>query len=560
LRQASGDTPSVYPGHPDYKSQSKETADVMSTFPEGVEVALPDEMHYRVLADEMTIPKQSEVGDRDSLTVPVAENPKKTEVTFDAEGSGYGLRLRLVGGVQNIDDSLDSLPFPSCWRPNRELLAGWVNYARLGDVETSARSLGLEADSTTKIDFQGPVTACNPPVDDSDLPAPTKDVNGPAWSLFLEARNTANNIAGSGAVGPAQAPTSLSWDKHFKVATCAGNTSQVTQTTGADVYGAADCKQTNGRVEGTARSNFAVTNTVFSVGEASSNVAVARDPAKGVVVTSTAIARGIKLQDLSIAFVETKAVSWSNGRPFNDPRGTFTRRICGVSYPGYENQGCMNPTQQQQMVDNWNKGWGFHGKMSLPTYDPAYFQGSPGGYISGVIKPIADLTEDTFFALDTQNEVVGLMVEFYPQTVSTSQKPDRKVLQLAGVRAVTGFGVQCQFDLVYSPLPTPDCVAPPEEAFLDDPLEEEEIVTDDEGAFNDYQEDSGWEPVEATGPIPELALGRRIGRFIENLPVLRQLPIRQMGEALLAGSVWMLLGMPLFLASRRFALHFARRS
>lgn len=587
LRRGYNTTPSVYPGHPDYETQAKATADSMNKFPEGNPVVLFDDMDYRVLADEMPIPRQPELSGLDSLTVPVSEDPNKTEVTFDAEGSGYGLRIRVVGGILNNEGSESQIP--ACLRPHRELIAGWVNRARLSDLETSARTLGLEVDSNSKTDLQSPVGACNPPMFGPSAVPVANPVTDALFQFYQPAQIEANQTlssgvtAGAGEESPASTDTyslplgilqvgkdqsgkptgakastvGTAWGHHFLAVECAGNQTPAPHNFG-EIHAATVCKENPARVEGTAWARTAghgedSETAAFSVGEAYSSVVVTREPqGRGVVVTATSIAKAIKLGPLYIDRVETKAVAWSNGRP-GEERASFSRLVCGVQTA--ESQvpnGCLTSPQQKQFMDEWNRRWGFNGRMSLPQPDLSYYLGSPGGYVAGVTKPLADEVEDQFFALDYNKEVPGLVIEFYPN--SGPSAPTRKVLMLAGVRAIAALGVQCQFHMEYSSAKS-DCIERPDDLAVDEYEEEEEFFDGEE--YEEEELDSGWTEIEPLATAGE-SLGSKIGKFLGRLPVIRQLPIRDIAEALLAGSVWWLLGLPLFLASRRFALDFGR--
>lgn len=534
----------------------------MKKYPDGETVNMPNEMFYRVLADEVPVPDNTELSDLDALTIGVVENSQKTEVTFDAEGGAYGIRLRSIGGIksaarppQQMPDFVGPLllgdgvrPFvPACIFPDRELMAGFIPQARLSDLDALARSTGLEVDSNSKTDLEAPFSRCQPTANASQFPPSIKLVFDALWPLWQMVQ-----FEGNQEVGP-----HMAWDEHFKTVECVGDALNTYRAEVGNVYGSSNCVKKEGLVEATAQGSAtgagtlaeAASDSGFSVAEGYSKVKVERDPVKGVVVTSVAVARGVQLPGLSVDRVTTEAVAWSNGRPDEDnKRASFRREICGVVTPDYSNSKCLSSGEQKQLVDGWNSRWGINSKMYLPTPDPELLEGSPGGYIVGVIKPQADEIEDQLFAKDFQREVPGLVIDFYKD----SGEFERQSLQLAATRAVAGFGVQCNADHIFSP-EKKDCLP----LTFDDDFSGDDFFEEDEEFFEEGEEaipaTEGYWLAAPTAASPQ-SLGNRIGNFISGLPVLGSVPVRQVGEALLLSSVWLLLAAPLVLAYRRLSV------
>lgn len=567
VRRAGGGTPSVYPGDPGYEAQSQATQNQHPNFPDGQALPLPDEMHYQVLADELPVPEQPSFRKLDALTIPVAERSGKTDASFDAEGSGYGIRLRSLGGLQSaarVPTNLGSSggagagpetlfgsglipnPSPSCYYPDRELMVGWVNRVSLSDLATSAQSTGLDVDDNSKVDLEGVSTRCQPALGARDLPPLARPVYQALWPL-LPFRPIDEAAAGQ-----------LAWDKHFQSVECVGKDQNDNDVAAGSIFGSVTCKEDEGRVEGLALGRSSGLGqegdqASYAIGEGSSKVEVTKDPERGIVVTATSVAKAIRLGPVSIDRVETKAVSWSNGRPSDEGRASFSRKICGVHYPDGSIPGCLTAQQQKQFVDGLNQFLSrMSGKAFLPQPDLDLLQGSPGGYVSAVTKPLAEEVEQRLFTRDSQKEVAGLVIEFTRD--SQSYGFGRQTLELAGVRAFAGYAVQCQSHLMYSPSAN-DCVAVPDDVFEEETFEGEELFEEVGDSGLDSLE-GGWTPVEAAGARGE-SLGARIGRFIQNLPVIRRLPIREVGDALLSWSVWLLLTIPMLLAWRRLSLNLA---
>lgn len=491
------------------------------TYPEGQEVEdlYPPEDFYLVIRDDVPASRQPTLRDHDRLTADRPEEDGMTGAAFDGQGSAYGSRLRLVGGVDaatrnGVSDFSSAPPSgePLCWPTDREFLAGHVEDAHLSSLLASATAGYLDADPSTKIDVERPVTRCQP----RGIPQKVGEASIP-WPF----------AALDGVLG-------RPWP--FGQAECVGD--KVGREEGKDsggypvpndLYAQAGCKQGDQRVSAEAGGAPLALGGV-RVAESFSSVKVHRH-AGGVHVTAEAVAREIEFPGLlRIESVRTIAVSEAAGRT-GTAKTRFERVVCGIYSRAGEVPGCVEGNRLDQAIAEINaRVLGTRGRIWLPEPDREFARGTPRGYAAGIRRDQNEALTAALLESDYRLEVPGLVFVLYRDA---PRGAGRQVLMLGGVRASTTYGIfLLPKGVDFPPLPAPE-PAPPSAPVG---------------------------PLPTIGPAPG---GPQVLPAVGAPPALervRAFLFRSLREGTLASAVWLAIGLPFFLALRReaFARSFPR--
>lgn len=494
------------------------------TYPEGKEVddLYPPEDFYLVIRDGVPAPRQPTLADLDRLTADRPEEVGVTGAAFDGLGSAYGARLRMIGGVNAAtrqegssptDSTVSASAEPLCWTTDREFLAGQVEEAHLSSVQANGTAGYLDADAGTKVDVEKPVSRCQPKgtpqkVGDSEIPWPFAVLDG---------------VLGR------------PWP--FTKAECVGDKGDQAEGKDSggypvpnDLYARADCKQGEERVSADA-GGAPLSLGGVRVAESFSSVKVSRD-AGGIRVTAEAVARGIELPGLRIESVRTKAESVAAGRT-GTARTSFDRVVCGIYSQAKEVPGCVERERLDEIIKEINaRVLGTRGRISLPQPDRESARGTPRGYAAGIRRDQNEALTAALLESDYQLEVPGLEVTLYRD--SSYRGTGRQILMLAGVRAVTTYGIfLLPKGVDFPPLPAPELGPPPQ----------------------------------AVGPLPTAAPEPRGPKALPapapappTIERVRSFLVRSLREGMLTSAVWLAIGLPFFLAVRRgaFARSFPR--
>jgi hypothetical protein len=512
---------------------------------------LPED-YWMVLEDQIPVARQPSLSDVDRFTQGVKEHPGRTDRTFNASGGAYGTRVRMLGGFEAAltrgpqgEDELNNImtnqsfggarPMtirsrPACWPNDRELFAGRVADVSTTPDEATATASYLQADPQSKRDIEKPGSRCAPPnqdwlgrlfrddlhqeeVDQQKLWA-TADHAGKAWDQ--------QDVTCSGDTTDAKEAQSL-FDLPFDK-----------KTTGHDFAAGAQCihskHQASAQAAGTAFDPGK--DALVRIGSNHANVDVAPLKDGGIRVRSEAEVRDIQIGPYTIGRVHTLATSEAAGRK-GTAGASFVREICDLEGPNVETErGCVdekNPNVQT-FLKEFNDRMGNYAQISLGSYDRALLKGSPGGYIAAVQKEEAKAYNDELVYRDPLHEVVGLEITLKRDGTDIG----REIIQLAGVRAATTYATYL--------LPSGG------EGFISD-VDLPAIVPE-----------IGSLPVSApvgTGTeTPSGGLGSA-APSIPGYPVpqagtsVHALLVRSLAEGLFTSAAWFVIGLPLYLGSRR---------
>lgn len=493
--------------------------DYQYVYPDGKSRKYLDERFFLVLEETVPEGRQPSIGAQDRLTIDVDEREGITSASYDANGSAYGARAMLVGGIgalvrtqaEVLEYQFDRQGYlPACWHTGRDVFVGAVPGTRLTDYEASASARAGDANESSIGDVSRPTERC--------ASAKTREVDTSA----------VDDVIGRG------------WP--YSPVECVGNEGETVSEQPGSFTASVACGFDDGAVDSSASGALAATGGV-SIGESESSVRVRRDAIRGVVVTTSAAAHGIRLPGgISIGIVRSEAEVWSNGRvPAQDAeRARLTRQLCFVRTPTYTQEGCVDPSAA---IDAMNRALGRRGKVSMPRPDSAYERGSPGGYVAGITKNRPDAIDDQLFNGDQRLEVPALQIVFYRDTSYFG--PGRQIIQLAAVQAVATYGIQCVPPFTFM-ADEGDCVEGTSGA--SGPIDPGPISTpgpdaNPTGAPDDERDGDG-----RTGPLPPV------------LEVVKDILVRSLGEGLLLSLVWLTLGAPFVLARRGGHLAKARRA
>jgi hypothetical protein len=334
-----------------------------------------------------------------------------------------------------------------------------------------------------------------------------------------------------------------------------------------------------------------------SVGESTATVNITRLDKGGVKVVSYAEAKGIRIGDVYIEAVRTLATSVAKGRQ-GGALTSFSRTICGVSFGAGEPSPCYTATkdpsclareatkpkavqdlgsvhQEAQVlihtptkvcadplrgiIDQINTRLAGtpesrfllfgSAEVILRDPEPSLAKGTPGGYIAGIQKREAQVINDSLILRDFTREIPGLEITTYRD--SNKYGVARQVIQLAGVRATTSYGTLCLPPLVPQ---AGECKQGPDlsddsDAFggviPEPPAPGPVLLPTDSPTGNEPAAlgPTGLPTAPPAPPVPSTPIGKA-----------RAFLVRSFGEGIFGTGVWLALGLPVYLGTRRFTL------
>jgi hypothetical protein len=470
--------------------------------------------HFLVIRDPIPVSVDPPITAIDRTT-DVEEREGVTDSTFAAEAGGYGTRVLVSGGALPAGSPVFK-QLGACNSANRDISFGAAPVSSLSNLAASARVFAADADQGTRADSSDR-SRCWP------AGTPPKEVQG--GSEWIDGR-----------------------------AECVGDV--VTSTKDVPQRGAsttASCAFAESKVSGESI-HPAVDTGVVTVARSRTTSAITRLADNGVESRTEAVAEGIKIPGVAeISVVRSEAVARSTGRPNVDkPRTDWTVTFCGVKTASgdYAQGGCRSGKELAPVIDALNRAAGGRFVFVQHRPDDALRAGSPGGYISGVQRNQAEVNLARLENNDGSFAVAALEIQ---RRNDSSLGVNRQVVQLAGVRSVTAYGI--------SLLPTSevrgDTSAPP--SLFDDLAADLGVGPAPE--VPDLGPETETLQLSETSAAPVVGSPGIVGQIGERLRdgvrVVRdgfRLLTRSPGEAALAVCVWMSLALPWALARRRVQL------
>lgn len=460
------------------------------------------EPFFRVYADPVPVSVDAAAGELDP-TLDIDESDK-TQSSFAGEANGYGSRVLMVGGIQgpvNLQETTGK-----CGPTNRDILFGSVQRAALSVVAASVRADGADADLSTQADLRD-LSRCgnggNVLVRYPAWPEQAKG-QGPGWT-YVPAECSGVDEKGT---GPGQ------WTAK------------------------ATCRQDEGVVQGEAQhlQGGGAAAGGISIGRSTSSTKVHRDATLGIVSTTTSVAEDIVIPGVgAIGSVKSVAMSRANGRvpkPGDPARTAWTVEICGTTIGQTKDEACQTGPEAADTIARLNEVGRNRIMFRQPAVDKDLIQGSPGGYVAGIQR---DRGEAALSRLENSDELMtvpGLEIIVRTNPDST---PKRYIVQLAGVRAVSTYGI--------SKLPENTM-----------PTGEAENIVEELGLEVNAGAGFGAGGPIAPAPAPSLIqqIVETVGDAVERVyRTAFMFDFRNPGDVALALGVWLTFGTPLYLAERR---------
>lgn len=480
----------------------------------------------RVLVYRDGVPPQPppQLENPDLRTQNVPEVPGETESALSGGGSAYGMRYIVAGGIQNkynggvwpyiltINNSYSSVfqqfdqeqnpPF----KPGgsaRMFFFGRVADLFIDDGTASAKSISSDADAVTRGDI-----------------AQLRDVF--ANTVFAEDPNMA----------AAKAALKEAIDWPYREADCVDFGGEDDRKVGQESGARTECDHTTPSASAWARAVPELGDGPIKVAYAWSKVSGLRDPKRGTVVRSEAIARGVDIAGLiSIGEISSVGETWAFGRP-GTARSPLVRAIKEAvirDTSGNEVYSCGfgdRPCDVFQFVTAANRVLPARLKVEvpLPEADPAIVK-TPGGAQGIVAKSGNQFWSDFNSFGESSYEVPALTVTFNDDAFP-------HIVQLAGVTADAHYTVNRVGGI--PPVGGGETggnatAGPPYPGFLTPPQP-------------DY-------PAPAP-PAPPQGPAYYVRRTVEGISFVMSKP----REGLLLAVAWLLAGAPAYLARRRRAL------
>lgn len=513
---------------------------------------MPTEKGWDILEEHVPTPPPAVSASPDLLTSPEQpEIPGETVSTFSGSARAFGFRSILVSGLQGLPayeqgarTVLESFP-PPAFNPilnqlpfelpgvravrtgQRDLAMGRVLDVNMGQAGVGGGASGLTLDENTRGDFE------NPKVVTGQLNDAVKDTSGGQVDI-LKGIDDGTGVDLVDTLGAA---------KDDAIDKLGGSLSHCTGFTGdsaADEHPGSrvECDGSALAVEAAADSPADTSESLVKIGHASSRVRVTRRPDLGAVAYAEAEVRDIEIPGLlRIGRARTVVQSVAHGN-----RGTAGTRIVErfvddveVLTPAGEiafscgfgtGKDCEAPDVVAAAI---NRVLQPRVQALVPAYDadPLVFA-TEGGAKASFIKDPYQESNDLNTNRDQLREVPALQLVVY----GDADRPSRLVLQLAAVSTDTNYTV--------NPL-----VSGPNGPSGPPPIPPEIIVM-------------GGGPI---GPPPPPQVIRIVDGSRGGITQIVQRAARGMAfiltnprEALLLGTVWALIGVPVYLAARRRAL------
>jgi hypothetical protein len=375
---------------------------------------------YIVLKDETALARPPSPLDYDALTSDVDEGPG-TITNFSGGINGFGARAVLVGGYGG-------------------LLSASGQPMSLGQVRSGDRGLTVARVPSVDLRNGGAAATAQALVSDTNTEAEMNDAGAGDWPW---------------------APT-----------TCLdGNGTQVENSASAPGGDAAVvCDLAKERAEASAVAGPVVADGI-GIGSSSFNAATWRDEKKGIVTSTTAIAKDLELSvpagnTVSIAKVTSNATTVAHGRP-DSAKASWERVMSGIEITDADGKivqrvgECSTSVKEDTcgpIVDAINNALSLKLRVSLPR---ARVLVTPKGAFAGVEQSAADFyqgqtvnNQGTTFAGEAASRAVpGLEIVAFNDSVEKS----RLVVQVAAVQASSIYTNSPQTD----PPVAPPVDAPP---------------------------------------------------------------------------------------------------
>lgn len=408
--------------------------------------------HYEIISVPPPLPVPPP-DDPDQRTTQVQEAPGRTVSQYGGSASGYGLRVLLARGVSgaipsNGNDSAGDVYKninTHCGFVDRELVLSRISTTELSDSSKFAKAAAVDLDSATVTDLKAP-SRCD--VFNSyggsfyPLTAVTPFLRNPGLFASLD-ESAPEGLAPSGVINENIGPRTT-WD--YVPADCTADQA-AGRDAGEDKSGpnseplvgdtAVSCEE-DGQISATAESRLRGGSSLpVSVSRAVTNTSVRLDPNDGLVSRSEARVENLRIGDVTIGYISNSATSYAKGRT-GTARTDFAKpRIGFVDGPGVPS---CDQCDLDQILKALNTALAGRAEFRRVTPDALFAAGSPGGYQAGVIKSEKQRASDNSLSGDKSVEIPAFEMIIFNDNAVIGRS--RQVIQIAGVRAESHYGIQ----------------------------------------------------------------------------------------------------------------------
>lgn len=493
--------------------------------------------------------------DPDSRTKQVVEKEGKTIAEYGGNATAYGARILLAAGFTGMvpSNGLNSVGTAykdmglNCGLRDREMvLGGFAETSLASGAEPDALAEAVHLDGGTEQDFGKP-SRCDlyyqyvGPVYNVDVEPYRQPYYFTSLMHFLNENAKAEQVEALCAQYIKDERCDSSWADRvdrtvgpttawsYRPAECSSpgqvdKPGQNSTTFRGDTW--VDCKKethVQAHAEGRADGVLGTTAAPLAVkiGRAISTTSVKLDPKLGLVSDSLSRVENIVIGPVTIGFIQNKARSFAHGLSGTAGTETYRPEIGLVKGPGITS--CAVRCDIDVLIPQLNNALAGRAEFRTLTPDSALKAGSPGGYQSGIIKSEKQAASDNALVGDKSREVPALEVIIYNDNPQIGRA--RQVLQFAGVRADSHYGIQVFDDEIPC---GPECEPPVEQP---EPQIVDRVVT-----------------VEGPGTTRTITKPGRIRYAIPGGYRLLLANPRAAGGML---TVWLLLAAPFVIAGRR---------
>ncbi|MDQ3756641.1 MAG: hypothetical protein M3394_02180 [Actinomycetota bacterium] len=341
---------------------------------------------YSVVQDRIPPYRPALDDDPDAATRDVDEMPGRTTSTFSALATGFGSRLRQIGGYGNVvvnTTNVDHRGYP-VGPGTRELRGAYLRSLRLGNGEAMASAVSFDRD------------LANTQADLDKAGEPGAWPFEPASCIDLSNEGTTDERDDS----------TVRCDAGAAVASAASKSRQID----AQVV-----RMESGTVSATAH----------------------RSPDRGSVATITSTARGIDIAGgrVRIGKVEVTAEVSAHGRP-GTAKASYTRRLTGVVLDGVQH--CGDNCEAEDVARRVNAQFGGRIRIAFPEPDPT-FLATKGGYRGGIRIRTETHLENMLFNEQPADryDLPGLVATVFEDNT----RPGRTIFEAAGVQLEVTYAI-----------------------------------------------------------------------------------------------------------------------
>ena len=381
-----------------------------------------------VLQDNTPDPEVPEPVDYDDLTSNIAEGAS-TVTAYSATSGGFGARALLAGGVGGARSvaNTDEYAGPI----TQELINVYIGIVNAPIPAISPGDRGVYLGRVAGVDLRNSGAAAS-----AQAVAPDSLTAGDIENL--------HNFVGGTPASPASEAVVWPWT----ASTCLDGAGERQEKDSPEPGGGTTIECDLAKNVGSATASVtAVSVGPLRIGSSSFSANATRDPVRGSITTSTAIAKHVELSlpgvgTLSIGRIVAIAKTFAHGRP-GTAKVEYSRTISDVTLTdanGEETFSCAASCNPEEVADAVNGSLGAKVRMEVPQ---ASTVATPRGAFAGVERSYRDFIAGQAQNNDSSQTVPALQLTFNNDAAGKS----RVVVQFAGIQANSIYGISLLSDV-----------------------------------------------------------------------------------------------------------------